>query len=185
MATWCTSQKLSSHSNDGWSNYISDQEFDLIKKLRRRWICYPDITPTWFRTKILTSWLVNIKSLYKVEWNMNSLITHLTNDHLRNFIVHLRIVNFFFCLVYYLPDPTLHWAPTAFETNTPFWCTSLFFFPVTSPEWRHDDVTSSKCKSNVIRPASRQNRQRGQVYCYVPIGQNHPSFWLVHNSCTP
>ena len=39
---------------------------------------------------------------------MNSLITHLTNDHLRNFIVHLRIVNFFFCLVYYLPDPAQH-----------------------------------------------------------------------------
>ena len=76
---------------------------------------------------------------------MNSPITHLTNDHLRNFIVHLRIVNFFFCLVYYLPDPTLHWAPTAFETNTPFWCTSLFFFL-----WRHqNDVMMTSPVPNV------------------------------------
>ena len=102
VATWCTSQKLSSYSNDGWSNYISDQE------------------------------------LYWTGRN-------LTNDHLRNFIVHLRIVNFFFCLVYYLPDPTLHWAPTAFETNTPFWCTSLFFFL-----WRHqNDVMMTSPVPNV------------------------------------
>ena len=50
----------------------------------------------------------------------------------------------FFCLVYYLPDPTLHWAPRAFDTNTPFLVHFPLFFLWRHSGWRHDDVTSSK-----------------------------------------